>query len=213
MLRLFCPALIGELKNQKGILAAIDLYEAAGGKAELVVAGLWDPALPSSDRKKLEQHPRLRVLGALSEEAVKEQFDLADALVLFSRTEGEPMAVIEAMARGLPIIAADVGAVRAMTPEDPLNMIVPPGDVTALARAIAELARSPRARRRVPENRRRVELERSPEVHVRALEAVYRSVVNGSRSVHLSPVHSCFVWGRRMACAAIKKMNLTFSTV
>lgn len=64
----------------------------------------------------------------------------ADAFVLPSRWEGNPMAVMEAMAASLPVIATDVGCVSELVVPG-TGRVVPEGDVGALAAAMRELGR------------------------------------------------------------------------
>ena len=63
--------------------------------------------------------------------------------VLSSVSEGVPLAVLEAMASGLPVAATRVGGVTDLIPEARLGTIVPPDEPIALADAIlAALSRS-----------------------------------------------------------------------
>jgi glycosyltransferase involved in cell wall biosynthesis len=52
-----------------------------------------------------------------------------------SRSEGQPMAVLEAMARGLCVIASDVGGLHEMIGGG-YGVIVPPDDIDAIADAL-----------------------------------------------------------------------------
>jgi glycosyltransferase involved in cell wall biosynthesis len=70
----------------------------------------------------------------LSESDVDELLDRSHVLVLPSRNEGQPMAVLEAMARGLCVIASDAGGLHEMIAGG-YGVIVPPDDVDAIADA------------------------------------------------------------------------------
>jgi len=73
-------------------------------------------------------------------EAVREELDRADIFVLPSHQEGLPKAMVEAMARSLPCIGSTVGGIPELLASEDL---VPPGDVTALASKIREVATNP----------------------------------------------------------------------
>jgi len=70
----------------------------------------------------------------------------SDLLVLSSRTEGLPNAVLEAMATGVPCVVTDVGACREVV--GATGMVVASGDVDGLVEAIVELARAGAQQRR-----------------------------------------------------------------
>ncbi len=64
---------------------------------------------------------------------------ITDVFVLSSVTEACPMAVLEAVAMGLPVVATDVGGVREQLPDNNMYMIVAPRDYHSMAKAILNL--------------------------------------------------------------------------
>lgn len=66
-----------------------------------------------------------------------------DALLLPSRHEGFPLAVVEGMLAGLPVVATDVGSVREAVLDDETGYLVPPGDVEAMAERLRPLLGNP----------------------------------------------------------------------
>ena len=79
--------------------------------------------------------PRIRLTGALGRAALDALYLDADLFCLPSRYEGYGMVIVEAMMRGLPVVACDAGAV----PEAAggAARLVPPGDPEAMAGALA----------------------------------------------------------------------------
>jgi glycosyltransferase involved in cell wall biosynthesis len=84
---------------------------------------------------------------------VPELMAQSDIFVLSSRAEGLPLALIEAMAAGLPVAASAVGGVPELL--GPAGLTVPPGDVKALAACLARLLDDPDLRREYGDKARR----------------------------------------------------------
>jgi len=87
---------------------------------------------------------RVHLLGFRSD--VADVLAAGDVFVMPSRSEGLPLALVEAMSMGLPIIASDVGGIPEVVARDIEGLLVPPGDAHALAGALLGLWRDPAGR-------------------------------------------------------------------
>jgi glycosyltransferase involved in cell wall biosynthesis len=83
-----------------------------------------------------------------------------DVFLLTSRNEGTPVALIEAMASGVPGVSTNVGGVKDVINSPEVGRLAPFGDAAALASAILELLRSEDLRRRIGQAARAHVLER-----------------------------------------------------
>lgn len=84
--------------------------------------------------------------GWVDEAAVDALLRDADVFVLPSRAENQPVAILEAMARGVPVVASAIGAIPEQITDGETGLLVPPGDAGALADAFATLLAAPDAR-------------------------------------------------------------------
>jgi sugar transferase (PEP-CTERM/EpsH1 system associated) len=103
---------------------------------------------------------------------------LLDVFVLPSLWEGLPIALLEAMAAGLPVVATRVGGVPEVVVDGVTGFLVPPRDPQALADAILRLLRDPDLRRRMGEaGHARVAEHFSVEQMVGKTEALYEQLL------------------------------------
>lgn len=135
------------------------------------------------ERPRLEA--RRRALGLESAFALPgARYDMAEVLSGFdlfalpSWWEGHPIALLEALAAGLPVVASDIDGVRAIVGDSGAALLVPPRDPAALAVAILQLVEEPDRRRALASAGAAVVRGRfDVATTVRAIESVYRSVL------------------------------------
>jgi glycosyltransferase involved in cell wall biosynthesis len=108
--------------------------------------------------RQLKFGGRVRFSGEVSPEALSRLYARADLFTLPSLHEGYGMAFAEAIASGVPVVAGRAGALPEVVPR-PAALLVQPGQVRALARALKLLLTSSRRRERLARgaylNRRR----------------------------------------------------------
>jgi glycosyltransferase involved in cell wall biosynthesis len=106
-----------------------------------------------------------------------------DICALTSLNEGTPVAAIEAMAAGKPVVSTAVGGVPDVVQHGVTGLLVPPRDPSALASAIAQLCSEPELRRRMGEAGRRRAAEYTSERLVRDVERLYIAALAQARGV------------------------------
>jgi len=144
---------VGSLTRRKGhdvLIAALEGLQGLDWRLTIAGPTHLDPAYAADLRHQAEAAGlggRVDFVGALSTEALDRAYAGSDLFVLASRYEGFGMVYTEAMARGLPVIGCDAGAVAEATRG--AARLVPPGDVAALRAALAALIGDGAARRRL----------------------------------------------------------------
>src|SRR5581483_6156803 len=105
-------------------------------------------------------------------------YQTMDVCALSSLNEGTPVALIEAMAAGRPVVATSVGGVPDVVEDGRAGFLVGPRDAGALAAAIGRRARDAEARRRMGEaGRSAVATRFGHERLVDDIERLYRQLV------------------------------------
>ncbi|MFS8084625.1 MAG: glycosyltransferase family 4 protein, partial [Acidobacteriota bacterium] len=102
-----------------------------------------------------------------------------------------PLALLSAMACGLPIVAFDISGVRELMKSDDQFRIVPLGDIAALGRTLAEVISDHSLRQRLgAAARKQAETEFNLDKYVSRIEQVFREALSGARSANVKPVVS-----------------------
>ena len=125
---------------------------------------------------------RIHVIGQQRPEDTLASVAALDLYAYASLRESLPLAVLEAMAMGLPIVSSDVGDVASALGNGEAGALVPAGDAAALANAIDALAADPVRRAQLGRNAERQALSRfSPQRLAREVEAAWVAIHGGAR--------------------------------
>lgn len=139
---------VGSLTPRKGHDVLIAALERLTEKPwRTVIAGAADRDTGWAERLMAQADlagltGRITFTGALAPTALEALYTEASLFCLPSRHEGYGMVFAEAMAHGLPVVAADIAAAREVIPTG-AGLHVPPDDPAALAEAIARLLDAP----------------------------------------------------------------------
>lgn len=135
--------------KQHALFLEVAALVAAGDRdAVFLVAGDGDlrSALEAQARA-LRIDDRVRWLGWRRDLATI--YGASDLLLLTSRNEGTPVALIESLASGVPGVSTDVGGVRDVLAHGATGLLAPDGDAPALAAHVTALLADPEQRRRM----------------------------------------------------------------
>jgi glycosyltransferase involved in cell wall biosynthesis len=173
---------LGQLYDYKGVA---DLVEAAEGlrrrRIEFEVAFLG-PETPFSRRFFAKRRlPWLHVLGHVSDQTKWDALEAATILCVPSRQESFGRVFLEAWSKAKPVVGARIPAVSEVVTDGETGLLVEPGSVAQLARALERLLADPALAARLGENGQQEVLDRFNwrEV-VGRVEAVYAELIEAS---------------------------------
>jgi glycosyltransferase involved in cell wall biosynthesis len=149
----FVVSCVARLSPQEGHLDLLEAYARVRAEipgARLLLAGVG----PLEDEVRGRAHqlgiePGVELLGLVSRAGLPDLLASTDVVALASAWEGLPVALIEALAAGKPIVTTDAGGSPELVEHGVNGRVVPCGDVDALAHALLELALDPAARQRM----------------------------------------------------------------
>jgi glycosyltransferase involved in cell wall biosynthesis len=190
---------LGRLSQEKGA----DLLVSAWSKdlGTLLIAG-DGPMLETLRAQALAYGTSIRLLGHRSASDCSELLRSARALVVPSRAyEGFPLAVIEAYAHGVPVIAPAHGSFPEIVQHGSTGLLFRPGDPSDLARQMGELHSPRRSEEMGAAARRAYDARYTPERNLMALNSIYERLSVGG-SAGPGPPPSRPIGGRAIASRA-----------
>ena len=169
---------VGRLAAEKCVENVIEAFRVASGllprgMIHLVIAGTG----PREDEIRASAPPGVEFLGFLDRRGrLPDLYANCDAFLFASVTETLGLVLLEAMASGLPVIAAPAGGVRDHLRDGVNGLAYPEGDVGAMAQAMVRLAGDGALRQRLARGARRTAEGLSWEREIERLDRSYREV-------------------------------------
>lgn len=145
---LVCVARLDCHKGIDVLIRALALLEEPRPRLDLVGVGREEDRLRELAHRLTVSH-KVKFRGQLNREELAGCLAGATALVLPSRSENFPLAVLEAMQAGVVVVATRVGGIPEAVRDGREALLIEPDDPTALAEALSRVLRTPELRRRL----------------------------------------------------------------
>ena len=176
---------LGRLERYKHvdlIVRAVARLSGMGVSVRLIIAG-QGPAAPALERLRAELGLGVRVelLGFVSEEEKRRLMRRSWVHVLTSSKEGWGITVLEAGACGTPTVASDSPGLRDSVIDGRTGLLVPHGDVDALAAALRSLVQDTNLRWKLGEQARSFAMDHTWERSADRTEAHLTAVLRATR--------------------------------
>lgn len=135
---------VGRLADKKGVDVLVEALARLDGAHLDVIGDGPDRAALEAQARRLGVEDRVRFLGKLPRADVLSALATAHLVVIPSRVgaggdmDGTPVVLCEAMAAGVPVVASDLGGLGECIADGVDGLLVPPGDVDALAAVLSQ---------------------------------------------------------------------------
>jgi phosphatidylinositol alpha 1,6-mannosyltransferase len=172
---------VGRLALEKNLDVLVEAWSLARKQLGGAVAFLFAGDGPLT-RRCTAAMPWAIHLGVLPPAVLSVLYASADLCVLPSRTETCGLVALEAMASGLPVIAADAGGFRESVTSWSNGVLIPPDDARGFASAVARLVLDPALRHRMSEQARLAAVMRDVEEEDQQLLDEYAVAIGRPRT-------------------------------
>jgi glycosyltransferase involved in cell wall biosynthesis len=147
--RILCTGRISEAKGTFDLLRAFARVAPRYPGAVLICAGDGQGPQLLELAASMGLSGRVACPGWLSAEEIRKEMEQATVWALPSHSEGVPMAMLEAMALGLPVVVTPVGGIPEVVQNGRNGVLVAPRDIDAIGQALLALLESPSERARL----------------------------------------------------------------
>jgi glycosyltransferase involved in cell wall biosynthesis len=159
IVRITCLGQLGQRKGTPQLISALQLLaDRTDWRATIAGNGAVEESRASIRSTAMDD--RITIPGWLDPTEIRDLLCRTDILALPSYSENLPMVILEGFAHGIAVIATPVGAIPEVIESGRNGLIVPVGDVPALANALGRLIGDPELRRRLGDAARRDHAQR-----------------------------------------------------
>jgi glycosyltransferase involved in cell wall biosynthesis len=179
--RLIQVASLNRVKDQTTLLRALASLVKSGVEFEMDIVG--DDTLHGEVQAltaTLGLSARVRFRGFLPQRALRPLIDAADLMVLSSRHETGPLAMLEAAVAGVPTVGTAVGHLQEWSPQAAVSVAV--GDSAGLAQAIAGMLDDEERRLGIAREAHRRAVREDADYTADRFQAIYESLVRSRRA-------------------------------
>ncbi|HEY5706485.1 MAG TPA: glycosyltransferase [Terrimicrobiaceae bacterium] len=181
----FVAGSIGRLAQEKNLVMLAHLAVRHPDIVFVIAGSGPERARIAALASELGVGSRLRLLGTILDRS--SFYSALDAFILPSLYEGLPMALLEAMSSGVPVISSRLEGISAALADEKEGLLAQPGDVADFSRQLKRLRESPELSVRLAQDARTKASNRfSASMTARHIESVYRqelSIANANAAV------------------------------
>jgi glycosyltransferase involved in cell wall biosynthesis len=147
-LRVINVLFVGMLSYFKGVSDLINLIEMFRKNSRIKFSIVGNGPLG----KDVPNYENVKYLGSINHDFIYDIYDNNNILILPSYTEVFPLVILEAMARGLVILASDLPGMSEIIIEGRNGYLFPPGDIIKMNKHISYLMENPKKIKQISNN-------------------------------------------------------------
>lgn len=177
---------LGRIGQRKGAFDLIWAFAALPlsdrQQAEVTIAGDGEVEKAQELVTQLQLQDAIKLPGWLGKRDRETLLQTSDVFVLPSYSEGLPVALLEAMAWGLPVVTTPVGGISEVVHQQENGFLVEPGDVQQLTAAMKTLIENESLRMAMGHKARQQVLPLGIDAYWSALRSLYQSLLRGDQT-------------------------------
>lgn len=176
---ILCVGQISGRKNQNAFIRSLDILAEEKQFRVLFLGGIWPESPYGRDfLELLRTRPWCEHIGFVSRDELREYLSRAALLVLPSLEDNCPMAVLEAAAAGVPVVAANVGGVPDLIEDGKTGFLCNPSDAESMRGAVEKALTNFAGIREIAAEAKRIARERfHPAVVAKKHLEIYTEVI------------------------------------